>query len=408
MFKLALRNLMRNKRRTALTLAAIAFGLALMVWTVNFQNGSYDMMIKEAICSMAGHVVVQAEGFQDDKEVTLVVEDAGGVAEALQAEFPDAVIAPRITMGGMVMSTSTGVGVALNGLIPEAEQQVQTLHDKVVEGEWLTGDDREILIGQGMADALDADLGDKLVFMGQNGTDEVQSRMFRVKGIYRTGSAQIDGRLAFVHLDAAQELLDRGDVAHMVTMHLPDPQQAFPAAERAEELLARPELDVRNWREALPEIAGMIEMDRASGDVMMAIIGMIVAFGVLNTLLMSVLERTREFGVMVSLGMKPRQVFGLVLTEGLVLGGIGAVLGLCLGLLLSLHAVYVGIDYAAFTGSETMEMEGLVMDTLLKGSWDPSRMAGYVFAAIVFCVGAAIYPAWSISRLQPVKAMRHH
>ena len=408
MFKLALRNLFRNKRRTALTVAAIAFGLSMMIWTVNFQKGGYTTMIRTGISSMAGHVVVQAKGYQEEKEVTMMVQGASDVADQLQAEFPDAVIASRITMGGLLTSTSTSTGAGLSGLQPEAEVQVQDLHEKVVEGSWLEDDDREIVIGKAMADALDVELGDKVVFMGQNGTDEVQSRMFRIKGIFRTGAAQMDGRVAFVHLAAAQELMDAEDVAHQVTVHLQDPEESFAAADRAEALVGREDLDVLNWKEALPELAGMIQMDRASGDFMMAIIGIIVAFGVLNTLLMSVLERTREFGVMVALGMKPRQLFSLVLLEGLVLGGIGAIVGLGLGLLASLQAVHQGIDYAAFTGTEAMEMEGIVMDTVMKGDWDPTRMAMYLAAAVIFCVLAAVYPAWSISRLQPVTAMRHH
>ena len=408
MFKLALRNLFRNKRRTVLTVAAIAFGLTMMIWTVNFQKGGYGTMIRTGISSMAGHVVVQAKGFQEEKEVTLLVQGASGIADQLQAEFPDAVVASRIIMGGLLTSTSTSAGAGLSGIQPRAEEQVQDLHTKIVEGEWLSDDDREILIGKAMADALDVELGDKVVFMGQNGTDEVQSRMFRIKGIFRTGAAQMDGRVAFVHLAAAQELMDAEDVAHQVTVHLQDPEESFAAADRAEALVGREDLDVLNWKEALPELAGMIQMDRASGDFMMAIIGIIVAFGVLNTLLMSVLERTREFGVMVALGMKPRQLFSLVLLEGLVLGGIGAIVGLGLGLLASLQAVHQGIDYAAFTGTEAMEMEGIVMDTVMKGDWDPTRMAMYLAAAVIFCVLAAVYPAWSISRLQPVTAMRHH
>ncbi len=410
LFKLALRNLSRNTRRTVLTVAAIAFGLAMMMFVVNFQNGSYSMMIREGVSSMAGHVVVQAEGYQDDKEVTLLVEGSGDVAAKISAEFPDAVVAPRITMGGLLTSTTTSTGVGLSGLVPEAEIQIQKLHEKVVEGSWFEDDDREILIGGVMADSLDVGLGDKLVFMGQNGTDEVQSRMFRVKGIFRTGADSVDGRLALVHLSAAQELLDRGDVAHMVTLHLDDPSQSEDAADRVEAMLASQDLDVRSWREAMPELAAMIEVDRQSGDVMMAIIGLIVAFGVLNTLLMSVLERTREFGVMLSLGMKPRQVARLVLNEGVVLGCIGAFAGLALGLLFSCYAVYVGIDIANYSSSESgvMEMEGIVMGGVMKGDWDVKRMAFYFFSAILFCLIAAVYPAWAISKLQPVQAMRHH
>jgi putative ABC transport system permease protein len=406
--RLALRNLFRNTRRTVITLAAIALGLAMMIFTVNFQNGSYQEMIRTGISSMAGHVVVQAQGYQDDKDAELVVTDASAVAETIRAAYPDAVVASRIFTGGLLMSSHGSVGGAISGLEPGAEREIQDIHERVVEGSWLGDDDREIVIGIDMAQTLDVELGDKLIFMGQSGSDEVISRLFRVRGIYRTGAAGIDGRMAFVHLAAAQELLGGGDVAHMVTLHLPDPQDAFDAAPRIEGLLDHRQLDVRHWKDALPELFALIQMDRGFGDVMLAVIGIIVAFGVLNTLMMSVLERTREFGVMLSLGMKPRQIAWLVLLEGMVLGLMGAVVGLLLGLALSWPTIHFGIDYSGMMGGETMESGGIVMSTLVHGEWDPLRMAIFFAGAVFFCLCAALYPAWSISKLRPVQALRHH
>jgi ABC-type lipoprotein release transport system permease subunit len=406
--KLALRNLFRNTRRTVITLAAIGLGLAMMIFTVNFQNGSYMEMIRTGISSMAGHVVVQADGYQDDKDAELVVTEASEVVEALRQAYPDAVVAPRIFTGGLLMSSHASVGGAISGLEPQAERRVQELHERVIDGAWLGEDDREIVIGIDMAETLDVELGDKLVYMGQNGSEEVVSRLFRVCGVYRTGAASIDGRMAFVHLAAAQELLGGGDVANMVTLHMPDPQEAFEAAPRIEGILGRPELDVRHWKDALPELFALIQMDRGFGDVMLAVIGLIVAFGVLNTLMMSVLERTREFGVMLSLGMKPRQIAWLVLLEGVVLGLLGAVVGMLLGLAFSWPTVHYGIDYSGFMGGDTMESGGIVMSTLIKGEWDPLRMCIFFAGAVFFCLCAALYPAWSISKLRPVQALRHH
>ncbi len=407
LLKLALRNLFRNGRRTLLTLAAISLGLAMMIWTVNFQSGQYAAMIDTAISSMAGHIVIQAEGYQEDPEPTLLVEDAGVIAEALRAAYPDAVVAPRIFMGGLLMSANNSVGVGISGMQAEAEAHIQTLPDKLVEGSWLGTDPLEILIGQAMAESLQVGLGDKLVYMGQNGEDEVQSRLFRVRGIFKTGAKELDGFVGVVHLQATQELLGGGDVANLVTVHM-DPDEALDAVAEVQTLIERPELDVRHWKDALPELFALLAVDRSSGDFMLAIIGLIVAFGVLNTILMSVLERTREFGVMLALGMRPRQIAQLVLFEGLVLGVLGAILGLCLGLLLSWPTVVYGIDFSAYSGgAQTMESAGVAIDTLMKAEWNPSRMAGYFFGAIVFCALAALYPAWSISKLRPVQALRH-
>ncbi len=406
--KLALRNLFRNTRRTILTLAAIGLGLAMMLFVVNLQHGTYQSMIRTGISSMAGHVVVQAQGYQEDREPTLLVQDASAVVATMASEYPQAVVAPRIFTGGLLMSAYSSMGVALTGLDAAAELQVQDLHEKLVDGAWLGEDDRELIIGVDMADALDVELGDKLVYMGQNGSDEVQSRLFRVCGIFRMGSAQFDGRLAFAHLAAAQELMGGGDVANMVTLHMPEPDDAFEATPQLQALLGRPELDVRHWKDALPEIFALIQVDRGSGDVMLAVIGLIVAFGVLNTMMMSVLERTREFGVMLSLGMRPRQIAWLVLLEGLVLGLLGALAGVLLGLAFSWPAVHYGIDYSGLMGGDTMESGGLLIDALVFAAWDPVRMGIYFAGAVAFCFFAAVYPAWSISRLRPVQALRHH
>jgi len=408
MLFIATRNLFRNKRRTALTLAAISFGLAIMIWTVNFQSGAYQMMIDKAISSMAGHVVIQAEGYQEEKEPTLVVDDAGAVTEALRAEFPGAIVAPRIFVTGLLMSARNSVGAAISGVDGDAEAQVQEIDEKIVEGAWLDGDPKQILIGRDMADSLEVGLGNKIVYMGQNeGDDELTSKLFRVRGIFRTGASELDGFVAITHLESAQELLGGGDVANMVTIHFDDADSANAAIQQIE-AMDLTEAEILHWREALTEIFALIQVDRSSGDVMLFIIGVIVAFGVLNTLLMSVLERTREFGVMLSLGMKPRQIALLVLSEGLVLGTLGAIGGLLLGLLMSWPSVIYGIDFSEMMGTEQMESGGISINAHMYAAWDPDRMALYVCGAVIFCLLASIYPAWTISKLRPVEALRHY
>ena len=411
LFRLAFRNLWRNPRRTGITLAAVVVGLGIMILMITLQSGQYRDMIRAAVGSQAGHVVVQAEGYQEDKDAELVVTDVAAIEARLAEAFPDATVASRIRLGGLLTSTTGSVGGAVMGVQPEAEARVQDLpREQIVEGEWLADDDdRGIVLGAKMAETLGVELGDKVVYMGQHGdAEEMASRMFRVRGLFRTGADPIDGFLAYTHLSATQELLGQEDVAHMVTLHLAHPDEAGPAAETAAGLLGEREgLDVLPWREALPELYGLIEIDRVSGDVMLAILGLIVAMGVLNTVLMSALERTREFGVMLAVGMKPRRLAALVLAEGTVLGVIGAGLGLGFGLLISWPLVVYGIDYSAFMGAETFESAGIAISTLMKGQINPVRTGWYVVMAVVFTTLAAVYPAVYVSRLEPVDAMHH-
>lgn len=406
---IAARNLRRNPVRTLITLAAITFGLTMVHFTVTLQSGSYEEMLRQGVSTLAGHVVVQHPEYQEEREPEMLVTRADGIVDQLQTAYPDATVAPRLVLGGLVTSPTNSVGAAFTGVDPNAEAAVQDIDDRIIDGTWLDDDDRGIVIGVKMAQSLGVSVGDKVVFMGQfvEGED-MASRLFRVKGIFRTGAAEMDGLLTMGHLTAGRELLGREDVAHQVTVHLAEPRAAFDATEAVRETYAgRSDLAVLSWREAIPELYGFIQIDRQGGEIILIILGLIVTMGVLNTVLMGALERTREFGVMMALGMKPRRLATLILAEGLVLGVVGAGLGLIAGLAVGYPLVTYGIDYAPLLGSDVMETGGVAISTLLKGKFAWDRMVTYTVGAVVFTVLAAAYPAWHVARLEPVAAMRH-
>jgi len=409
-FVLAIRNLGRNVRRTVITLAAITFGLTMIHFLITLQEGSYDEMISQGVSSLAGHVVVQREGYQEEGDAELLVTDADAVAGRLAEAFPEATIAPRIQLGGLMTSSTGSVTAALSAVEPAAEAAVQNLDERIVEGSWLDDDDRGVLIGVKMAETLGVGLGDKVVFMGQFGdSDEVQSRLFRVKGIFRTGAAELDGLVTMGLLSAGRDLLGGRDVAHQITVHLDNPRESAAAtAIAADELASRADLAVLSWKDALPELYGLIQVDRQSGDVMLTILGLIVLMSVLNTVLMSALERTREFGVMMALGLKPHRLTRLILAEGFVLGVVGSLLGLLAGLAVGYPLVVYGLDYSGFLGGqEAIESGGFVLSTYLHGRFSFARMATYTVGAVVMTTLAAVYPARHVARLEPVAAMRH-
>jgi ABC-type lipoprotein release transport system permease subunit len=405
--KLAIRNLFRNLRRTLITVSAIGTGLALVMLMVGLQTGSYADMLRVAVSTMAGHVVVQADGWQEERETEQLLPEAAEVTQQLEAAFPGATVTPRLYLGGLVTSPYNSAGVMLRGVVPSAEAAVDTLDDKIVKGEWLPDDDdKGIVIGAKLAESLQVAPGDKVVYMGQTeDQDEMVSRMFRVRGVFRSGGVELDSMVVLVTLGAAQALIEKSDVAHQVALHIPDPENSPQAQQRVASLVGGPGVDVLEWPDALPELVHFIDLDRVSGDVMMAVMGLIVAMGVLNTVLMSVLERTKEFGVLMAIGMRPRRLAWLVLLESFFLGVFGAIAGLMLGVLLVWYLVTYGIDYSAYMG-ESLEIEGLVLSTHMFGGWDFERMGAYVVGTIFVTVLAGVYPALHLSRLEPVEALR--
>lgn len=410
LFKLALRNLRRNRRRTLITMTGISLGLALMLWSNNLGYGSHQAMLRTAVAMMAGHVVVQGQGYQADPDAGIVVPDSGALAQAVRAAIPDAVVTRRIFVEGLLVSPVASTAVSVKAVEPEAEATVVDLDERIVQGQWLPGDDdKAIILGQGLAERLDVGLGDKVVLMAQPVGDEVDSRLFRVRGIFRTGSPEIDGFTALAPLPSVQEFFDGGDPATQVAVHLPDDRDTAAQTARVQALVDSQgggPLEVLPWHLAIPDILAFVELDSAYNDAIWAVLGVIVSMGVVNTVLMSVMERIREFGVMMAVGLRPGRLALMVLAEGLLMGAISALLGVALGLLATWPLLSRGLDLSGELG-ESMEAGGVPISLVIYPEIDWARLFIYPFIGIGFALAASLYPAWKVTRLSPVQAIRH-
>ncbi len=406
LLSLAIRNLRRNVRRTLLTVTAIALGLAMMVFVTSMQKGTYGSMIKSGVASTTGHVVVEQATYVDNPQATEGVSGAQAIADALGAAIPDATIAQRSLVDGLLSSANGAVGVQLRGVQPSVEPLVDTLPDKLVSGEWLQDDDsRGVILGELLAESLDVDIGDRVVYQG-NHNGEDYSELLRVRGTFKTGSADIDGFMGVVPLQTAQKLVGMSDFANQVTVHLPDVAGTEAATIAARTALGTlPEgVVVLPWQESMPNIVASIEADRAGGVLMMVFLGLIVAMGIVNTVLMSVMERVREFGVLMAIGVRNRRIAAMVLLEAGVLGLLAALLGLVGGLLLAAPFIVNGLDMAALAGG-SMEMEGVVLDSIIFFSIDTPRLIVLAIVTVVVTVSAALYPAWTVIKLKPLEAL---
>jgi len=405
LFKIALRNLWRHKRRAIITGSAVSLGLAMLMFSSGGTDGITNNMIEKGTGSAAGHVVVQGPGWQEARDVEIVVPDSPAVATKLAETLPEATIVQRVWVEGLLTSPSGAMGVGLTGVEPERERLVNDLDDKIVEGTYLDGDGDGIVLGRTLAESLGVALGDKVVLMAQRG-GEIENRLFRVRGIFAIGIEEIDGFYAQVPLEAAQEVLGLGNDVTQIAAHLPSARDTERATLAARTALSGEDLDVLPWQEALPDLAEYVAGEQGEIYVFYSIIFVMVMLGILNTVLMSVLERMREFGVMLSLGTSPGRLARLVLIEASLLGVFSIAAGLAIGLAINWPLMTHGLDMSALTGG-TVEAAGFALDMVIYSDLDPVKVMWYAFAVWLMTVLAAVYPAYKAATLKPIECLQH-
>ena len=403
---LALRNLRRNLRRTIITLLAIAIGLVVMLLGLCLQTGSYQEMINSGVSQIAGHVVVQKKGYQEEREPLMILEDSQQITQTLKETFPNATITQRAFLAGLLTSPKGPAAVSIIA-VGSAEEKISPFKKKLIDGDWLDDNPQSIVIGSNMAQTLGVDIGEKVVFTAQFDSSEMKSHLFRVRGIFRMGSPEADSFIAYANLGMTKSFFEQKDASHQIAVHLDDVHQSFVATQTTQTKITLPDLDILSWKEALPDIDKMIQVDQQSNSAVHFVLAIIVAMGILNTMLMSVLERTKELGVLIAIGMKPRQLSIMVMLEGLFLGIFGSILGVILGYIACYPLVVYGLDMTPKMG-ESYDAAGVTISAMIYGAYNWNSIILYAILAAVFSTLTAIYPAYKITTLKPVEAMRHH
>jgi len=412
LLRMAIRNLIRRPIQSVLASGAVAAGLAVCVWMTNFQDGSWISMLDDSMRAVAGHVVVQAEGYQEDKDADLLVEDSGRIQAQLAGLTEDGVVLRRLFTEGLVASEANTVAVAVHG-VENAEAQVSEMADKLTDGRWLQAG--EALVGAKLATRLAVGVGDDVtITLGPS--DDLGGVALRVAGIFETGASRTDSFFVLAPLADLQTLLpDRTDPATQVALQVPaikaprglrdDARAAVSAVVSGHGGERRADLDVLTWQEAMPEALNAAKLDKAFTVFIWAVLAGIVSIGVLNLLLMSLFQRTREMGVMLAVGMRPREVMRLVVLEGAALGLLGCIVGWGLGQLLTIPMVIYGVDLVAM--QDAAPVSNVAIDTVIHSRFIWGKGLLWFAWFFVLTVLASLWPALRAGSLSPVDAMRH-
>jgi ABC-type lipoprotein release transport system permease subunit len=410
-FKMAWRNIWRNTRRSVLTAAAIAFACMLLVFMLSFQFGSYSTMINASVRIHTGHLQVQHPAYHDKKEMQQVVKAPDRIAAVLQT-LPDIEAYTFRAQGFSLASSAERThGVLVTGIDPDREPQVSKIREQMRSGRFLSAEDREqAIVGQLLARNLKLKVGDEITLLGQGRDGSIAASVVWVKGIFSTGIDDLDRSAIHIPLETFQEIYTMRDAVHAVVIVanrldvVPEIKSelkaALPGTKQGSGAQA---LRVLDWDELMPGLRQSIQMDLVSGIIFYLILILVVAFSILNTFLMAIFERTREFGVLMAIGTNPGRLTRVLLIESLSLTAIGILTGIAMGCAVTAYFQVHGID---FTGSsEILSQFGITGRlypklSLLSASCGPA-------AVLVITFLAALWPALKVRRLHPVEAMGH-
>lgn len=399
--RLAWRNLWRNPRRTAIVLAAAAVGVSGAVLSMAVNTGIVYQMVETAIRTELGHLQVHAAGYEEDPSVRHRLPAGGrAVAAALAADPEVLAVARRVRADGLLSSPRASAGVVVLGVVPGEERGVSRLARSVVAGGWLDGGRRRILLGQALAERLHVRVGQKVVLAVQDLGGDLTGEAFRVAGLFRTPSSEFDRGTVLLGLGDAQSLFALGEGITEVVAVVRREERLPQVRTRLEDRLP-PGLEVRTWRELRPLLVQMLEVFDSTSWTIYAAIFAAMVFGIANVLLMSVHERTRELGVLMSLGMAGAPMVAMVAGEALLLTGVGVAAGFAVagGAVASLSN---GIDLSAFGAG----LEALGVGTRVVPLIRRQDVVAPVEMALVTALLAGLGPAIRVARLRPVEALR--
>jgi len=405
--KIAWRNIWQNPRRTILTISAIVFASTLLIFMLSFQLGSYGSMINASVRIHTGHLQVQAKMYQDKKSMRLVVPDPSAVGRLMDGIPEVDHYTFRANAFSLASSEERTYGILVIGIDPMQESQVSTLKKLIRQGRYLTeAGTNQALIGQLLAKNLNVGLGDEVTILGQGRDGSIAATVVSIEGIYRSGMDDFDRSSIHIPLELFQDVYAMGDAVHEVVAvgtalkHVSEMKKSVRAGLR--NLDQEHPLVALDWNELMPGLLQAIEMDLVGGIIFWLILIVVVAFSILNTFLMAIFERTREFGVLMAIGTTPRRLTRLLLIESTAMTMLGIGIGTICGCLLTWYFQVHGLDLGG--ASDLMSQYGISgrMYPRLSFITALSGPGGVLIITIL----TALYPAFKVRRLKPVQAMR--
>ncbi|NIP43636.1 MAG: ABC transporter permease [candidate division Zixibacteria bacterium] len=401
MFKIALRNIFRRKRRSIITMLTMFVGFVLAAISIGWSDGTYNNIIDSFTRNRLGHIQIHGQDYLDKPSLYNNIENYDSLQNIIAGIDGVEFTTPRLSASGLASLNDKSAGVRIIGVDPEIESKATHLDRKVTEGKYFSSQpSNQTLLGEWLAKILKASIGDTIVIISQAADGSIANDLYRVAGIIESGDKMADRTSFYLHLEDAQELLVLQNRIHEIAVICDNLDDVPGIATNIRAAINDSELDVATWKEFAKSFYRAMRADKEGMWIMLVVILIMVAVGVLNTVLMSVLERTHEYGVLRALGTAPGQVFRLVIIEVLIIAVAGIIVGCGLSYLINdaLSAHGVPLPEAFTYGG--VEFKRMYTEVNLRSFYIPA------LSVVLSAFLVSIFPAVKAARIPPAQAMR--
>ncbi len=400
-FKIAFRNTLRQRRRTILTALTMFGGFTLAAISIGWSDGTYNFIINMFTRNRLGHIQIHTQGYQERPSIYKTIDEYKSVGQKIQKIRGVESWAPRLYSAGLASVRDKTTGVQIIGIDPFLENQATRFHKKVLKGQSFSGTaSHEVLLGIGLADILKAQINDEIVIVSQAADGSIANDLYKIVGFVKTGDDMSDRTSFYLHLQDAQDLLVLNSRIHEIVVIANELDAVEQVAMSIKQQLNPKQYNVQKWQEFAKSFYQAMQADREGMWIMLFVIVLVVAVGVLNTVLMSVLERRREYGLLKAIGTKPGQIVMLVISEINVIALASVVIGIVLSIIMNYILSIYGISLPEPFTYGGIKFQTMYSAVTLKTLYVPT-ITVFVTATVV-----SVFPAIKAAKTEPAKAMR--
>lgn len=401
-FQLAWKNLWRNRSRTLITVAAIFFAVILSTIAESLKKGVFENLVKNVVSFYTGYIQVHKTGYQDEQILDNGFMQDSNVEKLIYSNTNISVVTPRLEAFALASSEELAKGCMITGISPGKEHNITGLKNRLISGDYLHDEDSAVLLAEGLAGQLKLSTGDTIYLVGQGYHGATAAGKYPVKGILKFGSPQLNEKILYMSLPAAQAFFSAEGLITSYVLSIHSEKDVVAAASEIRKAIGK-DYEVLTWEELLPDIKQHIATDTNNMKVVQGVLYLLICFGIFSTMLMMMLERKFEMGMLVAIGMKKAKMIVLFIAESVFTVLIGCLAGIAVSIplvyYLNRHPIRIGGDTAA-------AYERFGFEAIFPTSTESSIFLWQAFIVLLIGLGLSLYPALKVIQLKPVTAMK--